>query len=65
MGVGQPLDSASGQRVWHHPALQQKLRACFNHHNNEPLDVTVWDANWDTTLVHARVGGQYGQIVLA
>ena len=21
------------------------------------LDVTVWDANWDTTLVHARVGG--------
>ena len=42
--------------------LQQKLRACFNHHNNEPLDVTVWDANWDTTLVHARVGGQYDQI---
>ena len=42
--------------------LQQKLRACFNHHNNEPLTVTVWDANWDTTLVHARVGGQYDQI---
>ena len=42
--------------------LQQKLRACFNHHDNEPLDVTLWDANWDTTLVHARVGGQYDQI---
>ena len=42
--------------------LQQKLRACFNHHENEPLDVTLWDANWDTTLVHARVGGQYDQI---
>jgi len=42
--------------------LQQKLRACANHHENEPLDVTVWDANWDTTLVHARVGGQHDQI---
>ena len=42
--------------------VQQKLRACFNHHDNEPLDVTLWDANWDTTLVHARVGGQHDQI---
>ena len=42
--------------------LQQKLRACSNYHENEPLDVTVWNAQWDTTLVHARVGGQFDQI---
>ena len=63
MGRGQPLDTVpqdGGFGTTLH--LQQKLRACFNHHDNEPLDVTVWDANWDTTLVHARVGGQYDQI---
>lgn len=42
--------------------LHQKLRACQNFHENEPLDVTLWDAQWDTTLVHARVGGEFDQI---
>ena len=42
--------------------LHQKLRACTGFHDNEPLDLTVWDANWDTTLVHARVGGEFDQI---
>ena len=42
--------------------LHQKLRACDNFHDNEPLDVTLWNANWDTTLVHARVGGEFDEI---
>ena len=42
--------------------LHQKLRACSGFHENEPLDVTLWNAQWDTTLVHARVGGEFDQI---
>lgn len=42
--------------------LHQKLRACTGFHENEPLDVTLWNAQWDTTLVHARVGGEFDQI---
>ena len=42
--------------------LHQKLRACAGFHENEPLDVTLWNAQWDTTLVHARVGGEFDQI---
>ncbi len=42
--------------------LHQKLRACANFHENEPLDLTLWNANWDTTLVHARVGGEYDAV---
>jgi aminopeptidase N len=42
--------------------LHQKLRACDNFHDNEPLDLTLWNANWDTTLVHARVGGEFDEI---
>jgi len=39
--------------------LNQKLRACSSFHENEPLDVTLWDASWDTTVVNIRVGGEY------
>ena len=42
--------------------MHQKLRACSAFHDNEPLDVTLWNAQWDTTLVHARVGGEFDQI---
>ena len=42
--------------------LHQKLRACAGFHENEPLDVTLWNAQWDTTLVHARVGGEFDHI---
>lgn len=42
--------------------LHQKLRACANFHENEPLDLTLWNANWDTTLVHARVGGEHDAV---
>ena len=39
--------------------LQQKLRACENHHNNEPLDVTVWDAEGNREVAQIVVSGQY------
>jgi hypothetical protein len=42
--------------------LHQKLRACELFHDNEPLDLTLWNASWDTTLVHARVGGEFDQV---
>ena len=42
--------------------LHQKLRACSGFHDNEPLDLTLWNANWDTTLVHARVGGEWDEV---
>ena len=39
--------------------LQQKLRACENHHENEPLDVTVWSAAGEREVAQIVVGGQY------
>ena len=39
--------------------LNQKLRACSLFHENEPLDVTLWDSAWDATMVNIRVGGEY------
>jgi hypothetical protein len=39
--------------------LNQKLRACSSFHENEPLDVTLWDASWNTAVVNIRVGGEY------
>lgn len=39
--------------------LQQKLRACENHHENEPLDVTVWDLAGQREVAQIVVGGQY------
>jgi hypothetical protein len=39
--------------------LQQKLRACEGHHQNEPLDVTVWDAQGNREVAQIVVGGQY------
>ena len=39
--------------------LQQKLRECENHHDNEPLDVTVWDLAGQREVAQIVVGGQY------
>ena len=39
--------------------LQQKLRACENHHENEPLDVTVWSASGEREVEQIVAGGQY------
>ena len=37
--------------------LQQKLRACENYHESVPLDVTVWDANWNRVEGQIQVSG--------
>ena len=39
--------------------LQQKLRACEQHHENEPLDVTVWSASGERVVAQIIAGGQY------
>ena len=39
--------------------LNQKLRACSNFHSNEPIEVYIWDENWEPTVVEVRVGGEY------
>lgn len=39
--------------------LNQKLRACSLFHENEPLDVTLWDASWNSTVANIRVGGEF------
>lgn len=44
--------------------LQQKLRACDNYHMAEPLDVTVWDANWNRFDTQISVGGQADEVTL-
>ena len=44
--------------------LNQKLRECENFHYNEPLDVCLWSAQWDTTLVEIRVGGEFDQTTI-
>jgi len=53
MGLGAP----TGHLTTLH--LQQKLRACEGHHENEPLDVTVWDAQGNREVAQIVVGGQY------
>ena len=37
--------------------LKQKLRACENYHEGVPLDVTVWDANWNRVEGQIQVSG--------
>jgi aminopeptidase N len=44
--------------------LQQKLRACENYHMAEPLDVTVWDENWNRYETQITVNGQLDEITL-
>lgn len=44
--------------------LNQKLRECSNFHYNEPLDVCLWNAAWDTTLIEIRVGGEFDQATI-
>ena len=42
--------------------LQQKLRACENYHMAEPLDVTVWDDNWNRFDTQISANGQFDEI---
>ena len=44
--------------------LQQKLRACENYHNAEPLDVTVWDADWNRYDTQISASGQTDVITI-
>ena len=44
--------------------LQQKLRACDNYHNADPLDVTVWDAQWNRYETAISASGQYAEITV-
>ena len=53
MGLGAP----TGHLTTLH--LQQKLRMCDDFHENEPLDVTVWDAEGNREVAQIVVGGQY------
>lgn len=53
MGLGAPTGTLTTLHV------QQKLRECENHHQNEPLDVTVWDAQGNKEVTQIVVGGQY------
>ena len=44
--------------------LQQKLRACENYHMAEPLDVTVWDENWNRYDTQISANGQFDEITI-
>ena len=44
--------------------LQQKLRACENYHMAEPLDVTVWDENWNRYDTQVSANGQFDEITV-
>lgn len=44
--------------------LQQKLRACENYHMAEPLDVTVWDDNWNRFDTQISANGQFDEITV-
>ena len=44
--------------------LQQKLRACENYHMAEPLDVTVWDSNWNRYDTQITASGQLDEITI-
>ncbi|MFZ8836033.1 MAG: M1 family aminopeptidase [Flavobacteriales bacterium] len=44
--------------------LQQKLRACENYHMNEPLEVAVWDANWQRFDTQIIANGQSDAITI-
>ena len=44
--------------------LNQKLRACSNFHNNEPLEIYVWGEDWQPTVVEIRLDGEYDAAVV-
>ena len=47
-----------------HLYLNQKLRACSSFHENEPLDVSLWGAEWGTTIHPIRVGGEWDEATI-
>lgn len=44
--------------------LQQKLRACENFHEEVPLDVTVWDAEWNRVEGQITASGATDEIIV-
>ena len=39
--------------------VQQKLKGATNYHSNTPLEITFYDANWNTQKASVMVSGQY------
>ena len=39
--------------------MNQKLRACENFHNNEPIEIYTWNSNWEASFEEVRVSGEY------
>ena len=44
--------------------LHQKLRACENFHQAEPLDVTIWDAQWNRYDTEIIAGGEFDVVTV-
>lgn len=44
--------------------MNQKLRACKNLHNNEPIEIYTWDSNWNSTFEEVRLSGEYDTAII-
>lgn len=44
--------------------IQQKLRACENHHEAEPLDVTIWNASGEREELQIVASGAFDEITI-
>ena len=55
-------DTASGFETTVY--LNQKLRACSDFHNNEPIEIYLWDEDWNTSFEEFRLSGEYDVAVI-
>jgi len=44
--------------------LNQKLRACSDFHNNEPIEIYLWYEDWNTSFEEFRLSGEYDVAVI-